>query len=219
MGSNLGYEFDQKKVRRLMAEKGWGVRDFAEECDMDHSQMSMLLRRGRCQMATLNVLADVLGVPNRAILPEEEKDYGEIKVMLDEGAKMPTRAHDDDAGLDLYSPIDFVIPGRSEWYECFKEVNTGVHIQIPKGYVGDVKSKSGLMMNNHVTTDGTVDAGYTGAIRVKLFNHGLADVHIQKGQKIAQVVIKKIITPKPVLADSLEATDRGDNGFGSSGKF
>jgi dUTP pyrophosphatase len=64
-----------------------------------------------------------------------------------------------------------------------------------------------------------VDAGYTGSIRVKLFNHGLSDVRIQKGQKIAQLVIKKIITPEPVLVDSLEETERGANGFGSSGKF
>lgn len=219
MGS--GVKFDSAKVKRLITERGDTITSFAECLGWDRSQLSNLLKKGQCRTNTLDYMAYVLEVDVDDLLFIDEATFHlkRIKVMLDEGAKMPTRAHDDDAGLDLYSPIDCVIPGRSEWYECFKEVNTGVHIQIPKGYVGDVKSKSGLMMDYHITTDGTVDAGYTGAIHVKLFNHGLCDVRIQKGQKIAQLVIKKIITPKPVLVDSLEETERGSNGFGSSGKF
>jgi dUTP pyrophosphatase len=144
-----------------------------------------------------------------------------IKVMLDDGAKtlIPTRAHDTDAGLDLYSPIDCWLFANDGRHKCYVEIDTGVHIQIPVGYVGDVKSKSGLMMKHHITTDGTVDCGYTGSIRVKLFNHGVHPVKIEKGQKIAQLVIKKIITPELELVDSLEETERGANGFGSSGKF
>ena len=142
-----------------------------------------------------------------------------MKVMLDPGAKMPTRAHDTDAGLDLYSPVDVVINGHSEWYENSVVIDTGVHVQIPEGYVGDVKSKSGLMMNNNIITDGTVDCGYTGSIRVKLFNHGLFAVNIQKGQKIAQLVIKKIITPDLELVEHLEETELGSGGFGSTGAF
>jgi len=210
-------KFDADKVRSLIEQAGYTVTGFCrDELGWHESMLRVLMRRGSCSPATLDELAYMLHVPVTELLPDE---LSTIKVMLDEGAKMPTRAYDNDAGLDFYSPVDVVIPGYSEWYECFKEINTGVHIQIPVGYVGDVKSKSGLMMEHHITTDGTVDAGYTGSIRVKLFNHGLMDVHIQKGQKIAQLVIKKIITPTPVLVDSLEETERGDKGFGSSGAF
>ena len=210
-------KFDADKVRRLINESGYTVTSFCrDELGWNESMLRVLMRRGSCSPNTLDELAYALQVPISELLPDE---LSQIKVMLDEGAKMPTRAHDTDAGLDLYSPVDVVIPGHSEWYDCFKEINTGVHIQIPVGYVGDVKSKSGLMMEYNITTDGTVDAGYTGAFRVKLFNHGLANVHIKKGQKIAQLVIKKIITPTPVLVDSLEETERGENGFGSTGKF
>ena len=149
-----------------------------------------------------------------------------LKVMLDPGAKMPTRAHETDAGLDLYSPVDMFVPGCKRKFFGFGAVkigtaiiDTGVHMAIPEGYVGDVKSKSGLMMNCNITTDGTVDCGYTGSIRVKLFNHSATGLYITKGQKIAQLVIKKIITPVPELVDSLEATDRGEGGFGSTGAF
>ena len=137
-----------------------------------------------------------------------------MNVLLDKDAILPTRAHDADAGYDLYSRVDAVIyPDDS-----FK-FDTGVHVEIPRGYVGDVKSKSGLMMKYGIVTDGTVDSGYTGSIQVKLFNHGNAAVYIQKGQKIAQLVIKAIITPELTVVDSLEDTERGQNGFGSSGKF
>lgn len=137
-----------------------------------------------------------------------------MKVKLDPGAVMPLRAHEHDAGLDLYSREEALVPARGSW-----EFDTGVHMEIPEGYVGDVKSKSGLMMKHNILTDGTVDCGYTGSIMVKLFNHSPQDYWVTKGEKIAQVVIKKIITPELELVDSLEDTERGANGFGSSGKF
>ena len=146
-------------------------------------------------------------------------DENALKVMLDPGAKMPTRAHTADAGLDLYSPVDTIVFPR--WRKGAKHsatIDTGVHVAIPVGYVGDVKSKSSLMMQD-IITDGTVDSGYTGSIRVKLWNLGVEPVHIQAGQKIAQLVLKQIITPVPVLVDSLEETDRGEGGFGSTGAF
>lgn len=135
-----------------------------------------------------------------------------MKVKLDKGAYMPTRAHKTDAGLDLYSPINTIIYPDDN--VC---IDTGVHMEIPEGYVGDIKSKSGLMVNEDIVTDGTVDCGYTGSVRVKLFNHGMTEVRIIKGQKIAQIVIKKIITPELELVDELGETERGDKGFGSTG--
>ena len=74
-------------------------------------------------------------------------------------------------------------------------------------------------MQKGITSRGTIDSGYTGSIRAVLFNHRKMDVHIEKGQKITQLVIMPIITPDLELVDSLEDTERGEGGFGSSGKF
>ena len=136
-----------------------------------------------------------------------------MKIMLDEGAKMPTRAHPYDAGLDLYAMKEQYVPG-----ECGVVFNTGVHLDIPKGFVGLVKSRSGLMVNQNIITDGTIDSGYTGAIKVKLFNHSVMAHKVKKGDKIAQLVIVPCLLPDLELVDSLDDTDRGDNGFGSTGR-
>lgn len=135
-----------------------------------------------------------------------------MKIMLDPGAKMPTRSHPFDAGLDLYAMKDGIV-------DYSKTFDTGVHVEIPEGCVGLIKSKSGLMVNNQITTDGTIDAHYTGSIKVKLFNHGETSYYVEAGQKIAQLVIIKCELPELELVDSLEKTDRGSNGFGSTGKF
>lgn len=135
-----------------------------------------------------------------------------LKIKLDEGAICPTRAHEHDAGLDLYSREPYIIPSLGSGV-----FNTGVHVEIPAGYVGYIKSKSGLMVKDNLTADGTIDAGYTGSIIVKLFNHGPGPVHIYEGQKIAQLVVQPIITPEVEIVDELGQTERGDNGFGSTG--
>lgn len=126
---------------------------------------------------------------------------------------MPTRAHEIDAGLDLYATRnDYILPRGSCVFD------TGVHVEIPVGYVGMVKSKSGLNIKENITSEGVIDAGYTGSIVVKLYNHSNGIVQIEKGQKISQLVIMPIITPELELVDELEDTERGDNGFGSTGK-
>lgn len=136
-----------------------------------------------------------------------------MKIMLDEGAKMPTRAHPWDAGLDLYAMEDGYI--RCNQSRTF---DTGTHIEIPEGCVGLVKSKSGLMCNHGIITDGTIDAHYTGTIKVCLFNHGGSKYEVKAGDKIAQLVIVPCLLPELELVDSLDETDRGDNGFGSTGR-
>ena len=136
-----------------------------------------------------------------------------INVALDEGAFMPQRAHSTDAGLDLYSREDAVIPARGSAI-----FDTGVHFEIPDGYVGFVKSKSGLNVKHGIQSEGVIDAGYTGAIVVKLYNHSDADYHVKRGDKITQLVILPIATPAPVRVATLDKTDRGDGGFGSTGR-
>ena len=137
-----------------------------------------------------------------------------LKVKLDPGATMPTRAHDTDAGLDLYSMYRRYVPAHGSM--CF---DTGVHIEIPAGYVGMVKSKSGLNVKFGITSEGVIDAGYTGSIMVKLYNHSGCAVEIERGQKISQLVLLPIITPELELVDELDATERGNGGFGSTGNF
>ena len=138
-----------------------------------------------------------------------------MKVVVDKGANIPipTRAHKHDAGLDLYAK-------KSGWIlpKCRKVFDTGCHCEIPEGYVGMVTSKSGLMLKG-ITSRGTIDCGYTGSIKAVLFNHSWRPVHIKKGQKITQMVVMPIITPELEFVGSLEETDRGDGGFGSTGKF
>lgn len=148
-----------------------------------------------------------------------------MKIMLSKKkAKIPSRAHETDAGLDLYTPENVSVPGcESDVWDGFAKIgsiviDTGVHIEIPKGYVGFIKSKSGLMVKHGLTADGTIDSGYVGSIRVKLFNHLPTAYTFKAGEKIAQLVILPILTPDLELVDELDDTDRGSNGFGSSGR-
>lgn len=136
-----------------------------------------------------------------------------LKVKLDAGAKYPERAHTTDAGLDLRSPINKVIEpnGRAV-------IDTGVHVAIPEGYVGLLTSKSGLMARGGLTSRGTIDSGYTGSIRVVLFNHSCVPYAVSEGDKITQLVIVPIITPTFEQVDELDDTERGSGGFGSTGR-
>lgn len=136
-----------------------------------------------------------------------------MKVMLDEGAYMPTRAHSTDAGLDLYSPVDVMIMPQAS-----AVIDTGVHVELPPGSVGFLKSKSGLNVKHGILGEGVIDAGYTGSIRVKLYNHSEEGYYIQRGDKITQLVILPVILPDLEQVDSLEDTERGCGGFGSTGR-
>ena len=146
-------------------------------------------------------------------VPAEGKEM-KMQIVLDPGAIMPQRAHDADAGLDLFSREDAVIhPNSSGVFD------TGVHVAIPRGYTGFIKSKSSLNVVQSCQSEGVIDSGYTGSIKVKLFNHGTRAVEIKGGQKISQLVILPIITPELELVTDLEKTERGNGGFGSTGKF
>lgn len=136
-----------------------------------------------------------------------------IKIKLDRGAFAPSRGHRWDGGLDLYAMEDAVIPVQHR-----RTFDTGIHLEIPEGYVGLIRSRSGMMVKHGITTDGTIDAHYTGSIRVCLFNNGLVEYPVSAGDKIAQLVIVPCLLPRLELVESLEETDRGDGGFGSTGR-
>lgn len=137
-----------------------------------------------------------------------------MKIMLDKHAKMPTRAHSTDAGLDLYNIgiRTIIFPGMSD------DFDTGVHVELPAGTYGRIEGKSGLNFNHDVIcAGGTIDQGYTGRIHVKLYNLGRDMCVIEPYQKIAQLVIVPCLQPGLEVVDRLEDTERGENGFGSTG--
>ena len=136
-----------------------------------------------------------------------------IDVMLDDGAFAPERAHSADAGFDIRTPIPFTVKDGGSY-----TVGTGVHISIPEGYVGFLKSKSGLNVYDGITGEGVIDAGYTGAIVVKLYNNGYGDKEFRRGDKIIQLVILPVATPRVKIVESFEKTERGNDGFGSTGR-
>lgn len=135
-----------------------------------------------------------------------------MKIKLDKGAFAPERAHTTDAGYDLRTPHAFYLPkGQSV------VIDTGVHIQLPHGTVGMIKSKSGLNVKYGITSEGVVDEGYTGSIRAKLYNHGVEGKRFDAGDKITQLCILPYLAPDIEIADELDPSDRSDNGFGSTG--
>lgn len=142
-----------------------------------------------------------------------------IDYMLDAGAYEPIKAHDTDAGFDIR------IPDTVEPYKLVVRagdsttIDTGVHMAIPKGYTGFLKSKSGLNVKSDLNGEGVVDADYLGSIVVKLYNHGHKDYHFKHGDKLIQIVVLPIPDVKlNRVTDFNKTTERGDNGFGSSGR-
>lgn len=137
-----------------------------------------------------------------------------MKYMLDEGAFAPEYAHITDAGMDLRTPKAVRVPAHSSAI-----IDTGVHLQIPNNYVGFLKSKSGLNVKHSILSEGVIDCGYTGSIVAKLYNHSNTDYVFQKGDKITQLVILPCATGAILeQVDSFDETERGDSGFGSTGK-
>jgi dUTP pyrophosphatase len=136
-----------------------------------------------------------------------------MRIKLEPGVKMPTRAHSTDAGLDIYAnETQIVLPRDSAIFD------TGVHIEIPHGYVGMLKSKSGLNVLHGITSEGVIDCGYTGSIRVKLYNNSDKKYTVHKGDKISQLVVMPVLLESLQVVNELGETDRGENGFGSSGR-
>lgn len=142
-------------------------------------------------------------------------------VRLDRGLPLPSRAHDGDAGVDLYSAVDVELaPGRRAL------VPTGVAVAVPFGMVGLVHPRSGLAARvglSIVNSPGTIDAGYRGEIKVALINLDPATaITVHRGDRIAQLLVQRVELPGLVEVTSfdeagLTGTTRGDGGHGSSG--
>jgi len=136
----------------------------------------------------------------------------EIK-KLDREAKLPVRAHADDAGLDLFSNEEFSLaPGER------KAVKTGIAVAIPTGYVGLIWDKSSVPYKWGVKTmGGVIDAAYRGEIGVIMINLSQEIFKVEKGAKISQLLIQKVELPEVCEVTELDDTIRGEGGFGSTG--
>lgn len=136
-----------------------------------------------------------------------------MNIMLDRGAFMPEFAHRTDAGADLRSPIDTIVRAKGSIV-----IDTGVHVEIPDGYTIFLKSKSGLNVKHSLIGEGVVDSGFTGSIKVKLYNLGNMDYEILRGDKIIQMVILPCVYCEFIKVDKFAESERGTGGFGSTGR-
>tara|TARA_B110000858_G_scaffold10776_1_gene11090 strand:+ start:100 stop:525 length:426 start_codon:yes stop_codon:yes gene_type:complete len=129
-------------------------------------------------------------------------------------AIVPTRGSDRSVGYDLYSSEDAMVPsqgGRAI-------VGTGITVVLPTGVYGRVAPRSGLAAKHCIDVGaGVIDPDYTGEIKVILFNHGMNDFEIKKGDRIAQLILERCETPAIEEISIVEDTDRGEGGFGSTG--
>jgi dUTP diphosphatase len=136
---------------------------------------------------------------------------------LTDEATLPTRAHEGDAGLDLYASEAAHLGPGERW-----SVGTGIAVEIPEGHAGLVLPRSGLARDHGialVNAPGLIDAGYRGEVRVLLLNTDPAEVfRLQPGERIAQLVIAPVALAEPVEVEELAESARGDGGFGSSGR-
>ena len=136
---------------------------------------------------------------------------------LKEEATVPSRAHEGDAGLDLYACEAAHLGPGERW-----SVGTGVAVEIPEGHAGFVLPRSGIARDHGialVNSPGLIDAGYRGEVRVLLLNTDPADTFkVEPGDRIAQLVVAPVALAEPVEVESLSDSARGDGGFGSSGR-
>ena len=128
-------------------------------------------------------------------------------------AVLPTRAHPDDAGLDLYSVEDVALePGQGTL------VKTGIAAAVPQGHAGLICDRSSLAKRGLKTAGGVIDAGYRGELGILLWNISGQIQKLKKGERLAQLLIVPVAVPAVREAESLDETTRGANGFGSTGK-
>jgi len=152
---------------------------------------------------------------SEGVIKMELNDIIKIEATTEDGGFIPEKAHTADAGYDLRSPIDVNVPCYSEGVA----VDLKLHMNIPFGYFGDITGRSGLGFKHGIEVyRGIVDSGYTGSIKVKLKNNGESCYRVKAGDKIAQMIITPCVNAKIEKVDQLGYTDRGNGGFGSTGR-
>lgn len=136
-----------------------------------------------------------------------------IRTKIRDDAFLPERAHDTDAGADIRTPEGFTLKAHGS-----EIVATGVHVELPAGTVGMLKSKSGLNTRYGIVSEGVIDEGFSGEILVKLYNLSDHDYLFQRGDKITQLVVMPVHYVTYEQVDEINAGERGANGYGSTGR-
>ena len=136
-----------------------------------------------------------------------------MKIKLDHGAYMPSRAHDTDAGMDLRTPRKVTVPAHGSAI-----IDTGVHVELPEGCAGLLVSKSGLNVKHGITSTGLIDEGFTGTILVSLYNHSDEAYSFAAGDKVTQLVVMSVRYEPVEIVQEISGGERGDDGYGSTGR-
>lgn len=136
-----------------------------------------------------------------------------MRIKVEDGGYVPSRAHDTDAGMDLRTPVAVTVPAHGSVV-----VDTRTHVEFPHGCGGLIVSKSGLNIRHGITSAGLVDEGYTGTILVRLYNHSDEDYEFAAGDKVTQLVVMPVRYERVEIVDSIDGGERGDGGFGSTGR-
>ena len=145
---------------------------------------------------------------------QETTDTLKVKLLAD-NAKLPLRGSDRSAGYDLHAAEAQVVPSKGKML-----VNTKIAIALPKGTYGRIVPRSGLAAKHMIDVGaGVIDEDYRGSLKVLLFNHGDQDYAVEEGSRIAQLIVERIINPTILKVDELDDTQRGEQGFGSTGGF
>jgi len=132
---------------------------------------------------------------------------------LTEYAKLPSRCSIHAAGYDLFAAYDETVPANGK-----QLIKTDISVAIPSGHYGRIAPRSSLAWRNHIDTGaGVIDEDYRGPVAIILFNHSNEDFQVNRGDRVAQLIVTKIITPMVEEVEELDETIRGQGGFGSTG--
>lgn len=180
--------------------------------EMIYSEVSYT---GNKKLLVNTVMDKMFGIFDAAA--EKYHSYAiELPIQLEDGAQVPTYAHDSDAAADMYAMEDVEVPAHS----IGTPIKTGVHIQLPEGWVAfilprsSIGAKTPLRLSNSA---GVIDSGYRGEVRALYDNVSDEPYQIHKGDRIAQMLVMPSYRFKAIVVDSLEDSDRGEAGFGSTG--
>lgn len=138
----------------------------------------------------------------------------ELKIKkLSPDAILPTKAYFNDAGFDLYAIEDAQLETLTPVL-----ISTGISMEIPQGFFGSIRDRSGLGSKGIHVCGGVVDSSYRGNVKVVLVNSSIHNYYIHKGDRIAQIIIQPCLLPEIIEVDELTPSNRGEGGFGSTGK-
>jgi dUTP pyrophosphatase len=139
----------------------------------------------------------------------------ELKVKrIQKDIKLPRYGHAGDAGLDLFSSVDFVLTAGQ-----VEAIPTGIKVAVPEGYAGLIWDKSGVSLRGVHRLAGVIDSGYRGEVKVVMVNLSGEPFTIEKGMKIAQMLVQPVANVDVIEVEDLAETSRGEGGFGSTGKY